>query len=64
MEILVLQMRNSLLNKLGDFAMRILSEFYVENGANAKFAKQNSPFFSKRVKRIQYIEILQKIEIF
>jgi len=41
-EIYVLQMHDSLLNTFGDFAMRILSEFYIENGANAKLAKQNS----------------------
>ena len=43
----VLQMHNSLPNKFGDFSMRILSEFYIENGANAKFAKQSSWFFER-----------------
>ena len=42
----VLQMHNSLLNEFDDFAMRILSKFYIENGANAKLQNKLHDFLS------------------
>ena len=38
----ILQMHNSLLNKVGDFAVQTLNEFYIENALNAKFMEQSA----------------------